>query len=131
MDNSSVAQSGSSPALPVKSDRLAPSGQTPLRHLEMVCDDIFDRWDVDMRSGKLLAALNGRIAQYDPRVTSIRAALAAYPSLLSALQRINAATMASTNSGTLAEYQSWIRAVAATAIADTTDRPTQIPGGEQ
>jgi hypothetical protein len=46
--------------------------------------------------------------------------IAAAPMLFSALERINTATMASTNSATLADFQSWVRAVAATALADVT-----------
>src|SRR5688572_7707248 len=48
---------------------------TLLELLEQVCDEIFKRWDKDMRSGKLLSALSGRVNNYDPRVTAIRAAL--------------------------------------------------------
>jgi hypothetical protein len=43
--------------------------------LRSVCDEIFGRWDKDMRSGKLLTALAGRLPGYDPRVTRILAAL--------------------------------------------------------
>lgn len=62
------------------------------------------------------------------RTQAARAMVRVYPMMLSALQRIAAATMASTNSGTLAEYQSWVRAVAETAIADTSPRPA-LPRG--
>ncbi len=44
--------------------------------LDSVAADIFGRWNSDMRSGKLLTALEGRIERYDPRVTRIRDALA-------------------------------------------------------
>lgn len=49
----------------------------PLTDLEDVCDEIFERWDKDMRSGKLLTALAGRIENYDQRVIRIRQALTA------------------------------------------------------
>lgn len=48
---------------------------TPLEDLRSVSGDIFARWDADMRPGKLLTALEGRLHNYDPRVTRIRAAL--------------------------------------------------------
>lgn len=47
-----------------------------LADLQSVCADIYDRWDKDQRSGKLLQALAGTLTEYDPRVTRIRAALA-------------------------------------------------------
>lgn len=50
---------------------------TPLQMLDQICDEIFERWDKDMRSGKLLTALAGRVKNYDPRVTAIRALLGA------------------------------------------------------
>ena len=46
-----------------------------LEDLRSVCADIYERWDADMRSGKLLAALAGNIPDYDPRVTRILKAL--------------------------------------------------------
>ena len=45
---------------------------TPLEDLDAICEEIFARWDVDMKSGKLLSALSGRLDKYDPRVTRIR-----------------------------------------------------------
>jgi hypothetical protein len=52
----------------------------PLADLELVAGEIFERWDTDMRSGKLLTALSGLMAPgYDPRVDRIRQALAARP----------------------------------------------------
>lgn len=48
---------------------------TPLEDLRSVCADIYERWDKDQRSGKLLAALAGGLRNYDPRVTRILAAL--------------------------------------------------------
>lgn len=47
-----------------------------LKDLQSVAAEIFDRWDKDMKPGKLLTALEGRIENYDPRVTRILAALA-------------------------------------------------------
>lgn len=62
-------------------------GRTVLADMNAIATDIFDRWDEDMRSGKLLAALAGRIENYDPRVTRIRAVLAAAPDLITALKQ--------------------------------------------
>lgn len=50
---------------------------TPLQDLEAIAAQIFERWDADQRSGKLLTALEGRIVGYDPRVTRIRTCLEA------------------------------------------------------
>jgi hypothetical protein len=62
------------------------SKHTPLGDLELIAGDIFDRWDKDMRSGKLLTALSGHLSPgYDPRVDRLRAALAAVPALYDAL----------------------------------------------
>lgn len=58
-------------ALPDKAN-----GSGALADLEAVCSVIFDRWDKDMRAGKLLLALSGELPRYDPRVTRIREALA-------------------------------------------------------
>jgi hypothetical protein len=46
--------------------------RTPLEDLDIICEEIFQRWDADMRSGKLLLALSGKLSDYDPRVTRIR-----------------------------------------------------------
>lgn len=51
------------------------SDTTPLQDLEAVCEVIAERWDKGMKSGKLLAALTGRVERYDPVVTRIRKAL--------------------------------------------------------
>lgn len=48
---------------------------TPLQQLEAICEEIFDRWDNDQRSGKLLLALSGRLPNYRPDVDAVRAAL--------------------------------------------------------
>lgn len=52
---------------------------TPLQDLEAICDEIFERWDKDQRSGKLLTALAGRIPSYRADVDRVRAALAGKP----------------------------------------------------
>lgn len=58
---------------------------SPLAALELVCGEIFDRWDKDQRSGKLLTALSGHMAPgYDPRVDLIREALSRRPDAPSA-----------------------------------------------
>jgi hypothetical protein len=49
---------------------------TLIEDLDAICSTIFERWDQDMRSGKLLQALSGELPRYDPRVTRIREALA-------------------------------------------------------
>jgi hypothetical protein len=54
---------------------MAEPQNRPIDDLTIICEEIFERWDVDMRSGKLLLALGGRIPDYDPRVTRIRQAL--------------------------------------------------------
>ena len=51
---------------------------TPLEDLRSVSAEIFERWDKDMRSGKLLTALEGRVLGYDRRVNRIRHALAIF-----------------------------------------------------
>ena len=49
--------------------------KTPLEMLETICAEIFERWDKDMRSGKLLLALSGELENYREDVTAVRAAL--------------------------------------------------------
>lgn len=49
---------------------------THLQSLVNIADEIFERWDKDMRSGKLLTALAGRITQYRKDVTRLREVLA-------------------------------------------------------
>jgi len=59
--------------------------------------------------------------------------IAAAPTMFSALRRICEATPGSTNSATIAEFQSWIGAVAGTALADalgSDPQPIPIEGGE-
>lgn len=48
---------------------------TALEEFEQICEELFDRWDADMKPGKLLSALSGRLPNYDSRVTRIRDAL--------------------------------------------------------
>lgn len=48
---------------------------TPIEQLEAICAEIYERWDKDMRSGKLLQALAGRLPGYRPDVDAVRAAL--------------------------------------------------------
>ena len=43
--------------------------------LTAVADEIFERWDKDMRSGKLLTALAGRLSGYRADIDALRAAL--------------------------------------------------------
>ena len=49
---------------------------TPLEQLEAICEEIFERWDKDMRSGKLLRALSGKLPGYRADVDAVRARLA-------------------------------------------------------
>jgi len=49
--------------------------KTTLEKLEAICDEIFERWDKDQRSGKLLSALAGRLPGYRGDVDEVRAAL--------------------------------------------------------
>lgn len=49
--------------------------------LDSICDEIFERWDKDMRPGKLLSALGGRLPGYRGDVEKIRAALSTIATL--------------------------------------------------
>jgi hypothetical protein len=49
--------------------------RSPLSKLDAVCNEIFERWDKDQRSGKLLQALAGRLPGYRSDVDEIRDAL--------------------------------------------------------
>lgn len=60
--------------------------QTLLQKFDAVCTELFDRWDRDMRSGKLLLALLGRVPGYKPETTEIRNAIAAHDDLVKALE---------------------------------------------
>lgn len=55
------------------------SEPTPLEMLEAICAEIYERWDKDMRSGKLLQALSGTLPNYRSDVTAVRAALQRLP----------------------------------------------------
>lgn len=48
---------------------------TLLQRFEAICDEIFDRWDKDMKPGKLLSALAGRLENYRDDVTEVRKSL--------------------------------------------------------
>lgn len=61
----------------IKATRLNGTPMGKLEQLEAICDEILERWDKDMRSGKLLTALAGRCHGYRKDVDEIRAALAA------------------------------------------------------
>lgn len=60
------------------------------QRLTDIADQIFQRWDSDMRSGKLLTALAGRIENYNRDVTAIRGALASHDALVKVLEEIAA-----------------------------------------
>lgn len=47
-----------------------------IERLDAICAEIFERWDKDQRSGKLLKALGGRLPGYRGDVEAIRQALA-------------------------------------------------------
>ena len=53
--------------------------------------------------------------------------IAAAPTMHSALDRIAQATPESTNSATIAQFQSWVRAVALTALADAAEGAPRQP----
>jgi hypothetical protein len=55
---------------------MSDADKTPLQKLEAICEEIQERWDKDMRSGKLLLALAGHIPRYRQDVTDVRDALA-------------------------------------------------------
>jgi hypothetical protein len=57
-----------------------------IEDLNEVCAEIYDRWDKDQRSGKLLGALAGTVTHYNRAVTRIRSALALHDELVAALE---------------------------------------------
>jgi hypothetical protein len=61
---------------------------TLLEDFRSICHDIHERWDADMRSGKLLMAMLGAIKNYDPRVTRVRAALVEIDDLRAEVKRL-------------------------------------------
>ena len=63
------------------------SKKTPLELLENICAEIYERWDKDMRSGKLLSALSGNLPRYRSDVTAVRAALSGFKSQGEDIQR--------------------------------------------
>jgi len=79
-----------------------------LADLESICTTIFDRWDGDMRSGKLLSALSGRLSPgYDPRVDRVRDALKAVDGPLEAY---DAGLLGDGGGGDVEWWQDYIRA---------------------
>jgi len=62
-----------------------------LKDLETVTGDIYERWDADQRSGKLLTALAGHMPPgYDARCDNIRKACNNYPALVEVLGKVSA-----------------------------------------
>lgn len=61
---------------------------TPLEDLYSVIEEMHEKWDTDMKPGKLIIALKGMIPDYDPRVTRIRVALADTETLRDEVQRL-------------------------------------------
>lgn len=52
---------------------------TLIEKLDAICNEIYERWDTDMRSGKLLSALAGHLpSTYRAECADIRRALAAH-----------------------------------------------------
>lgn len=62
--------------------------ERPIDLLNTICEEIFQRWDKDQRSGKLLSALSGRFTGYRPDVTKVRRALESHDALVKALEEI-------------------------------------------
>lgn len=73
MDNPTQSAAGNADAAVVKHQ-----GPTLLEKLTIICDEIFERWDKDQRSGKLLTALAGGLPRYRADVTEVRQALAGW-----------------------------------------------------
>ncbi len=66
-----------------------PASWNALGQLEAIATEAFDRWDKDMRSGKLMLALTGDLPRYRADVSSVRLACAVAPGLLSTVLAIN------------------------------------------
>lgn len=66
-----------------------PATWLPISELVAIADEAFDRWDKDMRSGKLMLALSGDLSHYRGDVTSVRLACAVAPGLLSTLGAVH------------------------------------------
>tara|TARA_R110002074_G_scaffold262994_1_gene435076 strand:+ start:1111 stop:1521 length:411 start_codon:yes stop_codon:yes gene_type:complete len=62
-------------------DIVKHGGATALDDLTAIANEMHDRWDADMRAGKLLIALMGELPKYDQRVTRIREILGSFESL--------------------------------------------------
>jgi hypothetical protein len=77
----------SAPSNPASVTDAVP-GRTPLRKLELICTEIYERWDKDQRSGKLLSALAGMNPSYRADVDEVRAALNAADGMAEALEKI-------------------------------------------
>lgn len=87
----------------------------PLQDLETICAEIYQRWDKDMRSGKLLGALAG-IPGYRADVDRVRSALTAYPDMYAALRLVEASAISTTEPDHVAIPGSLLRMIGA-AIA--------------
>lgn len=61
----------------------------PLGQLDAIAEEAFERWDKDMRSGKLLLALSGALPDYRADITSVRLACVVAPALLSTIRCIH------------------------------------------
>ncbi len=61
----------------------------PIAELSAIADETYERWDKDMRSGKLMIALSGDMPRYRSDVTSVRLACATAPGMLSTLRAVN------------------------------------------
>lgn len=68
---------------------------TLIERLDAICEEIFDHWDKDQRSGKLLTALAGRLPGYRNDVDVIRQALATVDRAAEVMDRRAARTSAS------------------------------------
>ena len=96
MDNSGVPASpsgshASHDAVPSSPSVSIPNaaGWNPAAQLSAIADEAYERWDKDMRSGKLMIALSGDMPRYRSDVTSVRLACAVAPGMLSSLQAIH------------------------------------------
>lgn len=57
-----------------------------IKKLTAIADEIFEKWDKDQRSGKLLLALTGALPRYRADVSEIRCALATHQNCIDALK---------------------------------------------
>lgn len=58
--------------------------------LATVSDEAFEQWDKGMRAGKILTALAGRVENYKPEITAVRAALADHAALVAKVAALEA-----------------------------------------